>query len=297
MNARTYYLPLFSLCCLLMSHSVQAGLMRYQASIEQSEWHVYASPLVCELHHPVPRYGLASFVYSAGGELAFIMHSIDPAVQDSVANIVSVSPFWKPGKDKELGQLSLSRGKTPFYVSRRLAQRMLYELDASRMPTLQYKDWADQTDDVYVALSSANFHQVLPEFQRCVSELLPYGFDDLKNETVHFAHNKFKLSAHAQQLLARIATYASLDDRVDIKILAHTDSEGGRRYNQRLSQRRGKSVQQYFAKKGVMPEQMDVKSFGERKPIASNRREMGRSKNRRVEVSIRRLQQKPYPLH
>jgi len=297
MNVRRYFFSFIIFCSLLISLSVQAGLMRYQASIEQSEWHVYASPLVCELHHPVPRYGLASFVYSAGGELAFIMHSIDPAVQDSVANIVSVAPFWKPGKDKELGQLSLSRGKTPFYVSRRLAQRMLYELDASRIPTLQYKDWADQTDDVYVALSSANFHQVLPEFQRCISELLPYGFDDLKNETVHFAHNQSKLSEHAQQLLARIATYASLDDKVDIKILAHTDSEGGRRYNQRLSQRRGKSVQQYFTQKGVAAQQMNVRSFGERKPVASNRRETGRSKNRRVEVSISRLQKNPFPLH
>jgi len=271
--------------------------MRYQASIEQSDWHVFSSPLRCELHHPVPRYGLASFVYSAGGELAFIMHSIDPAMQDSVANVVSTAPFWKPGKDKELGQLSLSRGKTPFYVSRRLAQRMLYELDASRMPTLQYKDWADQTDDVYVTLSSANFHKVLPEFQRCVSELLPYGFDDLKNETVHFAHNKYKLSEQGQQLLSRIATYASLDDKVDIQIRAHTDNKGGRRYNQRLSQRRGNSVKQFFVKKGVMAEQMNMKSFGERKPIASNRRKSGRAQNRRVEVSISRLQQNPFPLH
>ena len=297
MNGRQLLISLISLFILLLSVPAQAGLQRYQASIEQSEWHVYATPIRCELHHPVPRYGLASFVYSAGGELAFEMHVLDPAVQDSVASMVSIAPFWKPGEEKELGQLSLSRGKVPFYVSRQLAQRMLYELDAGRFPTLQYKDWADQTDDVFVGLSSANFHDVLPEFQRCISELLPYGYDELKNETVHFAHNQYKLSDQARQLLSRIANYARYDDKVDIQIQGHTDSRGWRRYNQRLSEKRANSVKQYFVQNGVAEKQLDVKAFGERKPVASNRREAGRAKNRRVEVTINRLQQEAYPLH
>jgi outer membrane protein OmpA-like peptidoglycan-associated protein len=262
------------------------AIQRYQANIEQSRWELASSPLRCELRHPIPRYGQGVFVHSAGGELAFKIHVFDPPVANSVASMLSVAPFWKPGENRELAQVSLEKGKMPVYISRQLALRMLYELDAGRFPTLHYKDWADQTEDVYVALSSANFHQVLPLFRQCVDGLVPHGLADLKDTSVMFAFGRAELSLVARQKLDEMALFAAHEPSLRFFIEGHTDSRGTRRFNQRLANRRTRVVVDYLVAKGVRPGQIEVKAYGEKQPVASNTTEHGRAKNRRVTVSV-----------
>ena len=278
----------FIITALLLTFAVDSSaIQRYQASIEESRWELSTSPLQCELIHPVPRYGRGRFVYSAGGELAFEMHvEVEPPVKDSVASMMSMPPFWKPGQQKELAQLSLSKGKMPFYASRDLALRMLYELDAGSFPTLHYKDWADQTEDVYVALSSANFHDVLPQFQQCVNSLIPYGVADLKDAKVLFEFNMATLDEDATSKLDEMALFARHEKDLSFFIEGHTDSKGTRRYNQRLSHARVNEVKKYLLSQGVKSKNIKIKAYGERHPIAKNTTEEGRAANRRVTVSV-----------
>lgn len=265
------------------------AVMIYAAGIEESKWQVESSPIRCEMRHEIPRYGEGRFVYSAGGELAFEISVLDPPVHDGVASMTSVPPFWKTGTQKELGQLSLSRGKTPFYVGRNLAQRMLYELDAGMLPALQYKDWADQQDDVMVLLSSANFHDQLPTFQRCISKLLAYGAADLKDVAVEFDDNKYELTDAARQQLDELALYVAHDKKIRLDLRGHTDAVGSKVYNKILSERRVKAVEKYLLSKGVPRKQVNLKGFGEFYPVASNQTEEGRRMNRRVMVAVVRL--------
>lgn len=263
--------------------------MVYVAGIEESKWQVKSSPIRCELRHEIPRYGEGRFVYSSGGELAFEISVFDPPVRDGVASMMSVPPFWKTGTPKELGQLTLARGKTPFYVGRDLAQRMLYELDAGMLPTLQYKDWADQQDDVMVLLSSANFHDQLPGFQRCISQLLAYGAGDLKDVIVEFDDNQYALTDEAKQQLDELAVYAAHDKKIRLDLRGHTDAVGSKAYNKMLSEKRVKSVEKYLLSKGISPGQVKLRGFGSDFPTASNQTEEGRRMNRRVMVAIVRL--------
>ena len=279
------YTSIIFLVLLLSSGQLQA-IQRYQADIEDSRWELQASPLRCELTHPIPRYGQGVFVHSAGGELAFKVQVLDPPVEDSVASVFSVPPFWKPGEQKELAQISLARGKMPVYLSRNLALRLLYELDAGYFPTLHYKDWADHTEDVYVALSSANFHRVLPAFRRCIAGLLPHGLADIKDAHLFFGFNQHNLSPTARQQLDTFALYARDENNLRIFIEGHTDNRGTRRYNQRLASKRTDAVLRYLVSRGVDPAQITVKAYGEKQPIAKNIDEQGRARNRRVTVSI-----------
>ena len=265
------------------------AMQHFQASIEESRWVLQSSPVRCELNHSIPRYGYGSFVHSAGGELSFMLNTLQPSVKDTVASMVSVPPFWKPGAEKELAQLSLAKGSMPFYVSRDLALRMLYELEAGMLPTFQYKDFADQADDVQVVLSSANFHGALPRFQQCINQLLAIGYDDLKDVSVYFSKNKSVLNMQAKENLRQLALFASHDSKIRFTLHGHTDSKGSHRFNQRLAERRARAVEKYLLSQGVKPQQIARSSFGERKPVASNRTADGRASNRRVEVSIKRL--------
>jgi adhesin transport system outer membrane protein len=76
---------------------------------------------------------------------------------------------------------------------------------------------------------------------------------------------------------------------VDVEIyivVGHTDSIGAEDYNQKLSERRADSVKAYFVSQGVPHIKVRTEGRGETMPVASNKTAVGRSQNRRVEVTV-----------
>ena len=66
----------------------------------------------------------------------------------------------------------------------------------------------------------------------------------------------------------------------------HTDNVGDDNTNLKLSQERAQAVSSYLLKKGIESNRIDVKYYGETKPIASNDTEQGRKQNRRVDMKF-----------
>lgn len=77
-----------------------------------------------------------------------------------------------------------------------------------------------------------------------------------------------------------------LSRRTDLRIMVagHTDAYGTNDYNIALGQRRYTKVFNYLRDRGVSESQMEVQTFSENLPIASNRTRKGRAFNRRVEL-------------
>lgn len=75
----------------------------------------------------------------------------------------------------------------------------------------------------------------------------------------------------------------SKSETFSIRIIGHTDNLGSRDYNTKLGYKRANEVKNYMITKGFR-HSIVVESFGENKPVSSNESELGRSKNRRVEV-------------
>ena len=73
---------------------------------------------------------------------------------------------------------------------------------------------------------------------------------------------------------------------VHVNLEAHTDNNGSDLYNDDLSMRRAKSVQEYLESYSVASKRITAKGFGERKPIAPNDTEEGRASNRRVQFRL-----------
>jgi outer membrane protein OmpA-like peptidoglycan-associated protein len=71
-----------------------------------------------------------------------------------------------------------------------------------------------------------------------------------------------------------------------VAVEGHTDAIGTIAYNQKLSEERARSVAEELAVNGISRRQMTIFGFGETAPIASNRTEPGRQRNRRVEVIL-----------
>ncbi len=73
---------------------------------------------------------------------------------------------------------------------------------------------------------------------------------------------------------------------IKIEIGGYTDNVGKPADNLVLSNSRAKSVINYFLYKGIPIARLTSKGFGETKPLADNKTEKGRSKNRRTELKV-----------
>jgi OmpA-OmpF porin, OOP family len=106
-------------------------------------------------------------------------------------------------------------------------------------------------------------------------------------EQIHFEFNKATIMADSDQLLTAIAKV--LTDHPEIKKISvegHTDNKGAAAFNQTLSQKRADAVVKWLSDHGVDKSRMTAKGFGMTKPIADNKSDEGREKNRRVEFRI-----------
>ena len=65
------------------------------------------------------------------------------------------------------------------------------------------------------------------------------------------------------QLAAKLIKYK----RIKMKIQSHTDSRGPEAYNIPLSERRAKSTFDYLVSKGIAPERVAYKGYGNSKPV------------------------------
>lgn len=69
-----------------------------------------------------------------------------------------------------------------------------------------------------------------------------------------------------------------------ILLVGHTDDSGSTQYNAVLSEQRARAVAAVFREAGVVDAQLFYQGAGETLPVADNHTDMGRARNRRVEI-------------
>jgi OOP family OmpA-OmpF porin len=108
---------------------------------------------------------------------------------------------------------------------------------------------------------------------------------------INFDFDKSNIKAEFAPVLDEAAQILKDNSSVKVTIEGHTDSKGTDEYNQRLSERRAKSVKQYLVSRGVEASRLDTVGKGEREPIADNTKNgrdnpEGRAMNRRAELKV-----------
>ena len=81
------------------------------------------------------------------------------------------------------------------------------------------------------------------------------------------------------------STLKKYDDTL-IRIEGHTDNVGESLYNEKLSEKRAYSVEDYLSLQGVNKDRVTTRGYGEEQPLNQNLTEGDRQANRRVEVAI-----------
>jgi outer membrane protein OmpA-like peptidoglycan-associated protein/tetratricopeptide (TPR) repeat protein len=99
---------------------------------------------------------------------------------------------------------------------------------------------------------------------------------------IHFATDSYELDAEAEKIVDEFFTFLHDHYTIEVQIQGHTDNVGDEKSNLILSQNRAESVYNYLIEKGIQPDRLSYKGFGERKPVATNATQTGRLKNRRT---------------
>ena len=88
----------------------------------------------------------------------------------------------------------------------------------------------------------------------------------------------------SDKVLGEVASLLQKNPAWKMRLEGHTDDVGGKAANQKLSEQRAAAVVAWLASHGIAPDRLTSQGFGDGKPIAVNKTEEGRAKNRRVEL-------------
>lgn len=107
--------------------------------------------------------------------------------------------------------------------------------------------------------------------------------------TVYFQTNQntLKFSESQRNDLSDMFYYLDNVSSSSLTVSGHTDNVGSRSYNLKLSQDRAAFVKNYLIERGgVNGDRLNVQGDGPDRPIMTNDTPAGRSKNRRVEITL-----------
>jgi outer membrane protein OmpA-like peptidoglycan-associated protein len=138
-------------------------------------------------------------------------------------------------------------------------------------PTQSYKLWIVEVAAMQQVVSA----------NKLLDEINKNGFIALY---INFDTGKWDLKADGKATVAEIVTMLKGAPALKIAIEGHTDNVGQAAANKSLSEKRAQSVMAAIVAGGIDAKRLSAVGVGQERPIADNRGEEGRAKNRRVEL-------------
>jgi outer membrane protein OmpA-like peptidoglycan-associated protein len=126
----------------------------------------------------------------------------------------------------------------------------------------------------------AGMQQVV-KANKLLDELNRNGFVALY---INFDTGKSDLKGDGMATVGEIAAMLKSNPSLRIAIEGHTDNVGQAAGNKTLSEQRAQSVMAAIVAAGIEPKRLSAAGFGQERPVADNRSEEGRARNRRVEL-------------
>jgi OOP family OmpA-OmpF porin len=107
---------------------------------------------------------------------------------------------------------------------------------------------------------------------------------DYNFSNIQFEFNSGILKTDSYPIMDKAAAQMKMDPSVKFILNGHASAEGTDAHNMALSVERATAVKAYLVNSGINADNLTVKGYGDKKPIADNSTEAGRVLNRRVEI-------------
>lgn len=252
----------------------------------EEQWELDGNRLYCSLSYNIPNYGVGYFKQYATKEPQFLLHTYFQVRKDVPALILANVPKWKPrGRQYMVAKAAIKPGEYSVQLNKAPTLKLLTFLSQGYQANINYR--TEQGFTTTVNISPVHFQQGYAQYQKCLSKLLPFDYDDVKEITFNFGTDSNTVSDEDKAKLRMIAEYVAADSNVaEVSVTGYADDNGRKGYNNAVSEFRAKSIDKYLLTLGVPKKQLSVFWYGAQKPIARNDTEEGRAKNRRVVVKV-----------
>ncbi|MCG2720828.1 MAG: OmpA family protein [Thermodesulfovibrionales bacterium] len=101
---------------------------------------------------------------------------------------------------------------------------------------------------------------------------------------INFDTGKSAIKPESRPIINQIVEMLKSNSDLKISVEGHTDDAGNPKSNKTLSDDRAKAVVTEIVAQGIDSKRLSAAGYGQDKPIADNKTEEGRAKNRRVEL-------------
>lgn len=105
-------------------------------------------------------------------------------------------------------------------------------------------------------------------------------------ERVHFDFDKSEINSTAVETLKKNAATIKGSNTMRVLVEGHCDERGTNEYNVALGERRARAAMNYLVSLGVERNRLEMKSWGEERPLVSGHDEASFKENRRAEFVI-----------
>lgn len=102
-------------------------------------------------------------------------------------------------------------------------------------------------------------------------------------EGVNFESGKATITPDSYISLMKVVDILEAFTESTFEIIGHTDNQGGKEKNMKLSADRAESVKNFLVEKGIAESRIVTSGKGDTQPVASNKTPEGRAQNRRIE--------------
>lgn len=139
-----------------------------------------------------------------------------------------------------------------------------------------------EQEDKMVNLAAAQFEKSEAEVYRQDGNLV------IRLKKMNFANNRSDLPTESLPVLTKVKEIIKGLSAESFVVEGHTDAVGSATKNQTLSEKRAKSVAQFFITDKVLADKkIESMGFGYAKPLSTNKTKEGRAQNRRVDIIIK----------
>lgn len=116
----------------------------------------------------------------------------------------------------------------------------------------------------------------------------------IRLKSLAFPVGKATLSEKDFTLLGKVTEALQGLKGIEVTVQGHADSTGNEEFNRRLSEKRAETVRQYLISSKVVPaKHVKVDAMGSAQPVRTNETSRGRAQNRRVDILIRSVGERP----
>lgn len=243
----------------------------------------YAKKLGASFYHKKPAYTSNYYIFTMPPQIE--LKQFDGIVQDSLTWMKIAGVYRAKGGEKYLsiGNFSTTPKKD------RLAKKNWYTIRFNKKEAYYFIDNISVQKIIEVKpidSLEAQAADTIIDFK-----IDNYVYDIEKDSSIVIDNLVFETASDnimpsSYRDLELVLEYLNENPHQHIQIIGHTDNVGSDSDNQKLSEKRAKSVYKYFLNNHINKNRIYYVGFGEKHPIASNETSSGRKQNRRVELKI-----------